>query len=107
MLQDARTENAVDEDERLVLRLPAVLDLKAAAPLAAAFLGRRGEDLRVDAGDVQRIGGQCLQILLSAHSAWVEDRRSMTIANATPQFCSAIELFGAGPALSFYPKEPG
>lgn len=91
------------QDESHLL-LPAILDLKAAAPLAAALLDRRGADIMVDAGEVQRLGGQCLQILLSAQIGWAEDARVMVIENASPEFCSAIDLFGARAALSFSPK---
>ena len=107
VLQDADAAVADGGQENgQVLQLPAILDLKAAAPLTAAFLGRRGTDIVVDAAAVQRLGGQCLQVLLSAQAGWSEDARSMTIENASAQFCSAIELFGAGSALFFNPKEP-
>jgi chemotaxis protein CheX len=92
------------EDE-LVLPLPAVLDLKAAGPLAAALLARRGADLVLDAGLVERVGGQCLQVLLAAQASWSESDQALSIENATPEFCAAMELFGAGSALSFTPKE--
>lgn len=85
-------------------KLPAVLDLKAASPLAAALLDRRGADLIVDAAAVQRLGGQCLQVLLSAQASWREDEKALVIVDASMEFCSAIDLFGAGSALSFNPK---
>jgi chemotaxis protein CheX len=100
------TENTDEQaPDELDMQLPAILDLKAAAPLVAAFLDRRGADIVVDAAGVQRLGGQCLQVLLSAQSSWAEDAKVMVIQNASPEFCSAIELFGAGSALSFNPKE--
>ncbi len=89
------------------LQLPAALDLKAAAPLAAALLARRGAAVVVDAGGVQRLGGQCLQVLLAAQASWGIDARELRIEDASPEFCSAIELFGARDALVFTPKEPG
>ncbi len=87
------------------MALPAVLDLKAAAPLAAALLARRGGDLVLDAGSVERIGGQCLQVLLAARASWTEADQMLSVENATPEFCAAIELFGAGAALPLTAKE--
>jgi chemotaxis protein CheX len=49
-----------------VIELPDVLDLKAATPLTVEFLSMRGRPLDVDASRVERLGGQCLQVLLSA-----------------------------------------
>jgi len=102
-LPDALAVDAVDEISALAL--PALLDLKAAAALAAAFLDRRGADIVVDAAEVQRLGGQCLQILLSAQASWAADRFVFRIENASPEFRAAAELFGAGSALFQYQKE--
>ena len=88
------------------LLLPVILDLKAAAPLAAAFLARRGTELVVDAAAVQRLGGQCLTVLLSARTSWAADARTLTFEHPSPEFRAAIELFGASPALFPHPKDP-
>jgi chemotaxis protein CheX len=89
-------ETVSDSEQELgpLLKLPAVLDLKAAGPLAAAFLARRGADITVDAGEVQRLGGQCLQVLLAAQLSWREDMNSMHIQAPSADFLSALELFG-------------
>ena len=42
------------------------LDLSAAGPLAASLLRRRGSPLALDGSAVERLGGQCLQVLLAA-----------------------------------------
>jgi len=106
-LPDAPRAIADDTPENgAYLLLPAILDLKAAAPLAAAFLARRGTDIVVDAAAVQRLGGQCLTVLLSAQASWTEDSRTLTFENPSPEFCTAIELFGASPALFPPPKDP-
>jgi len=47
-------------------RLPPVLDLNQAAPLKTDLLSLRGRPVVVDAADVERLGGLCLQVLLSA-----------------------------------------
>jgi chemotaxis protein CheX len=106
-LQNAPGAQTDDTPENgAALLLPAILDLKAAAPLAAAFLARRGTDIVVDAAAVQRLGGQCLTVLLSAQASWAEDARTLTFENPSPEFCAAIELFGASPALFPHPKDP-
>jgi len=110
-LQDALADaakNAAGENPSsgLALQLPAILDLQAASPLAAALLARRGADLVVDAAGVQRLGGQCLAVLLSASASWAADAFVLRIENAAPEFWSAIELFGAGSSLFANPKEP-
>jgi chemotaxis protein CheX len=84
-----------------VLKLPAVLDLKAAGPLAAAFLARRGRDITVDAGQVQRLGGQCLQVLLAAQVGWQEDLNAMHLQAPSADFLLALELFGVTPEHLF------
>lgn len=57
-----------------VVELPEVLDLKAATPLTVEFLTLRGRPVHVDASNVQRLGGQCLQVLLSAAMTWKADK---------------------------------
>jgi chemotaxis protein CheX len=89
----------------LLLQLPAVLDLKAAGPLAAAFLARRGTEIIVGAGDVQRLGGQCLQVLLSAQASWGEDDQRMVFETPSPEFVAALHLFGADGILLQHQKE--
>ncbi len=92
--------DTVSDSEREIgplLKLPAILDLKAAAPLAAAFLARRGGDIIVDAGEVQRLGGQCLQVLLAAQMSWREDLNSMHVQAPSADFLLALELFGVTP----------
>ena len=95
VLHDAEDEG----DEASAFPLPANLDLKAAAALLAGFLERRGTDIVIDAGAVQRLGGQCLQILLVAQAGWAADKRELRFENASPEFRAAAELFGAADIL--------
>jgi chemotaxis protein CheX len=88
------TDSDSEQEIGPLLKLPAVLDLKAAGPLAAAFLARRGADITVDAAAVQRLGGQCLQVLLAAQVSWREDLNSMQVQAPSADFLSALELFG-------------
>jgi len=78
-----------------VLQLDAVLDLKAAAPLKAALMEHRGEALEIDASQVQRLGGLCLQLLLAADRSWAEDGQPLSIAPRSQAFDDALGQFGA------------
>lgn len=82
------------------------LDMNAASPLHKELLGRRGQPVVLDASQVRRIGGQCLQVLLSAQSAWAADGAEFQIQDPSPEFADGVVLMGAGhlalaaPALS-------
>jgi chemotaxis protein CheX len=77
-----------------VLTLPSNLNLIAAAPLKAQFLARRGETLYVDGANVARVGGQCLQVLLSARKTWAADGMEWVNKNFSPELISALEEMG-------------
>ena len=51
------------------LALPANLDLTQAGELAKTLGAARGSNIAVDASGVQRVGTQCLQVLLAAKAA--------------------------------------
>lgn len=76
-------------------RLPPVLDLNQAAPLKADLLSLRGRPVVVDAADVERLGGLCLQVLLSARETWSQDGQSMSINAASDAFTQQWTAFGA------------
>lgn len=71
------------------------LDMTAAGPLHKALLGRRGQALTVDASQVRRVGGQCLQVLLSAQSTWAADGAEFQIVDPSPEFADGLVLMGA------------
>jgi chemotaxis protein CheX len=100
-------ENVSDSAEEIgaVLPLPAILDLKAATPLAAAFLARRGAGITIDAGEVQRLGGQCLQVLLSAAASWRDDQNAMRFVAPSAEFLAALDHFGIAPETLFHQEE--
>lgn len=81
------------------IALPETLDLKAAAPLKAAFLERRGAAIIVEADQVRRLGGLCLQVLLAARKAWDRDGQSFSIKGPSEAFVETTRLFGAEGAL--------
>lgn len=76
--------------------LPAVLDIRAAGPLQAEILGLRGQPLTLDASAVERLGGLCLQVLLSARSTWAADGQALTVTTGeTTAFSDQWAAFGA------------
>jgi chemotaxis protein CheX len=87
------------EAESAAVQLAPMLDLTAATPLAAQLLELRGRDLRIDAAQVQRLGGQCLQVLLSAEQTWRADGASFAIEAPSERFLADWRLFGGPEAL--------
>lgn len=78
-----------------VLCLAEVLDLRAAAPLAADLAASRGLEVELDASQVRRLGGQCLQILLSAQAFWEADDIRFRIVSPSAEFTDGLALLGA------------
>lgn len=76
------------------LELPEMLDLRAATPLAAQLLTLRGEEVILDASAVQRLGGQCLQILLSAKATWELEGAELRVVDPSPGFVEGLQLLG-------------
>jgi chemotaxis protein CheX len=76
------------------LQLPEVLDMNAAAPLAGELVTYRGGDLQADASQVQRIGGQGIQVLLSALATWQQDGFRFSVVNPSAAFTDIIGVLG-------------
>lgn len=81
------------------LSLAGVLDLAAAAPLQASLLAHRGQDLELDGSTVQRLGGQCLQIILAARATWEADGRALRLRDISEAGRDALAVMGAGRLL--------
>ena len=86
------------------LQLEPVLDLGAAERLHARLTELRGQPLDIDASQVERLGGLCLQVLISARDTWRADGQSAVIGQASTAFDDAWSLFAA-PGFSD-PSEP-
>ena len=71
------------------------LEMTAAGPLHKELLGRRGRPVTLDASQVRRIGGQCLQVLLSAEATWAADGAAFQIVDPSPEFADGLALMGA------------
>jgi chemotaxis protein CheX len=74
------------------MRLPQILDIGAAAPLWSELARARGGPIDLDASQVERLGGLCLQVLLSAQAAWVADAAAFRIVNPSAAFIEATRL---------------
>lgn len=77
------------------LTLPAVLDLSQAGPLRDQLLALRGQSVILDGSAVERLGGLCLQVLISAQRSWAEDGQSLIIDGVSDSFAKQWSAFGA------------
>jgi chemotaxis protein CheX len=83
--------------------LAPVLDLQAAEPLRAELMSLRGRPLDVDASQVSRLGGLCLQVLMSARKIWAEDGVALTLNQPSLAFSEQLAAFG-NPELHCEPE---
>lgn len=86
---------AGDQPAAAKLLLEPVLDLGAAERLHARLLELRGQPLDIDASQVERLGGLCLQVLVSARETWRADGHSAVIGQASAAFDDAWAMFAA------------
>ena len=91
-------EDPSDENDQL-FRLPEILDLAAAAPLARELLARRGRPAIIDAVATKQPGTSCLQILLSAIRTWDHDRVPLTFVNCGPSLIEHFRFLGLDPGV--------
>ncbi len=87
----------------VIAALPPVLDLTAAGPLASDLLMRRGSPLVVDGSAVERLGAQCLQVLLAARATWAADGHSFTVEAPSDALAATLAALGAAD-LMFQPN---
>ena len=80
------------------LALPATLDIQQAEPLRAQLLALRGQSVTLDASAVDRLGGLCLLVLLSAQRTWIGDGQVLSFGAVSEAFENQWNAFGA-PAL--------
>ncbi len=83
--------------------LPETLGLSAARQLTTALLARRGRDVVIDAQATQRLGAQCLQVLLAAKASWAADGHGFAIIGASPDLAEAAALLGAPDLIKPHP----
>jgi chemotaxis protein CheX len=63
----------------------------------------RGRPLEVDASQVSRMGGLCLQVLLSARATWIADDIHFSVEQPSDAFIEQMSAFGT-PELYFQPE---
>jgi len=85
--------------EPALIRLESSLDLKSAGPLLTSLRDVRGQDVALEASEVRRVGGQCLQVLIAARAAWTSDGRVIEFRDPTPAFIDGVALMGASDLL--------
>jgi chemotaxis protein CheX len=93
-----------DDATPKILKLPEVLDLNAASRLHEQVLAHKGDDIDVDASEVNRVGAQCVQVLLSAVQSWRADRQQFKVAQASDAFIKTLQLLGISDE-ALLPKE--
>lgn len=76
------------------LKLSAVLDLNEASVLHGKLMSMRGSDLLIDASGVERVGVQCVQVLVASFRAWEEDKKSLLVEKASDAFQKTMQLIG-------------
>ena len=69
------------------LNLAPVLDLNEAMSL-------RGSDLMIDASGVERVGAQCVQVLMAAKKNWDEDKLTFKFSKVSDTFSKTMQLIG-------------
>jgi chemotaxis protein CheX len=79
------------------LELPAILDIAVASQLQEALLARRGAPLVVRGAAVQRLGAQCVQILLAARNAWAADNHMFRLVDGSEELFATLALLGVAP----------
>ena len=72
-------------------------------PLRAELMSLRGRPLDVDASQVSRLGGLCLQVLMSARKIWAEDGVALTLNQPSLAFSEQLAAFG-NPELHCEPE---
>lgn len=76
------------------LILPGRLDSTSLEGLLSALRERRGSDLDLDGSMVDRIGGQGLQLLISAFQTWSADGFRLRVIDPSFNLTTAVERLG-------------
>lgn len=74
--------------------MASVLDLNEASVLHGQLSNLRGSDVSIDASRVERVGVQCIQVLMAAATAWQEDKKRFVIEKVSDAFDKSLQLIG-------------
>ncbi|AQR63111.1 hypothetical protein BZG35_16715 [Brevundimonas sp. LM2] len=80
-----------------LIMLPCRLDSAALLSCLADLLERRGAPLILDGSAVERLGGQGLQLLLSAFKTWREDGQPLRLQSASEALLAGMRQLGIDP----------
>jgi chemotaxis protein CheX len=83
---------AKDQIKRIAL--PESLGPAEATELADQLRTLRGAPLEIEAHDVRRLGGLCVQVLLSALATWRADGLRLTLVEPSPEVEESLRLLG-------------
>ena len=76
------------------LSLATVLDLNEASNLHGKLMSLRGSDLTIDASGVERVGAQCMQVIMAAKKNWDEDKLNFKFSKVSDAFKKTMQLIG-------------
>lgn len=76
------------------LKLVPVLDLNEASVLHGQLTSMRGEDVKIDASEVERVGVQCVQVILAAAKTWEADKKNFVFEKVSEAFEKTMQLIG-------------
>ena len=76
------------------VRLPAARISSTAGTLRDDLLALRGSDIVLDGGEVERIGGLCLQVLISAKKTWDADGKGFNLNPASTALNEQLAAYG-------------
>ena len=85
---------AARKSAQSTLKLSPVLDLNEASVLHGKLMDMRGKPLSVDASEVERVGVQCVQVLMAGIRAWEEDGKAFSFTKASDAFDKTLQLIG-------------
>ena len=85
---------AARKSAQSTLKLSPVLDLNEASVLHGKLMDMRGKPLSVDASEVERVGVQCVQVLMAGIKAWEEDGKAFAFTKASDGFDKTLQLIG-------------
>ncbi len=80
------------------LALSPILDLNEASVLHGKLMSMRGKDVVIDASAVERLGVQCVQVLVAGAAAWQADKKSFLVEKASDAFEKTMQLIGISEA---------
>ena len=83
----------------MVIRVPlaAKLDTAASAELRDRLISAKNDDIVLEAGAVEMLGGACAELLLSAGVLWRKTGHAITLENVSPQMADDLGRFGLSP----------